>query len=123
MRLVKRSDIEEPLRQPSGEIVYELIGASPGLGGTASHSVAEIVIPPGKSSLCHHHNVAEETFYMLRGKASLRIDDKELDLSPGQACLIEPTEVHQILNTGTDDLVFLAVSAPPWVSEDSVYAE
>ena len=123
MRLVKRADIEEPLQQPSGEIVYELIGAPPHLGGTASHSVAEIVIPPGKSSLCHHHNTAEETFYVLRGRARLRVDDEELELSPGQACLIEPSEVHQIFNAGTDDLVFLAVSAPPWVPEDSVYAE
>jgi len=123
LKLVKRADIEEPLRQPSGEIVYELIGAPAGLGETTKHSVAEIVIPPGKSSLCHYHNVAEETFYVLRGEGRLRVDDEELDLSPGQACLIEPSEIHQVFNVGDDELVFLAVSSPPWSPEDSVYVE
>ena len=121
MKLVKRADIDAPLRQPSGEIVYEMIGARPELGGAARHSVAEIVIPPGKSSLRHYHKVAEETFYILRGRARLRVDDTEFDLSPGNACLIEPSEMHQIFSVGDDDLAFLAVSSPPWVPDDSVY--
>ena len=121
MRLVKREDIDEPLRRSSGEIVYEMIGAPADLGGTARHSVAEIVIPPGKSSPRHYHKVAEETFYILRGNARLRVDEEEFDLSPGQACLIEPFEIHQVLSVGSEELVFLAVSSPPWVPEDSVY--
>jgi mannose-6-phosphate isomerase-like protein (cupin superfamily) len=121
MHLRRRSDIEEPLRKSSGETVYELIGSPAALGGTVGHSLAEIVIAPGGSSVRHHHLISEETYYILSGGGRLVIDDRTVFVRPGDAGLILPGEAHQIFNENDEELVLLAVSAPPWRSEDSVF--
>jgi mannose-6-phosphate isomerase-like protein (cupin superfamily) len=66
--------------------------------------------------------VSEETYYILTGTARMVIDQHELSLSPGQACLIQPREWHQIFNPGDVDLQFLAICAPAWNAADS-YSE
>jgi mannose-6-phosphate isomerase-like protein (cupin superfamily) len=121
MRVASRIDVKEPFQSPRGEVVYELIGASPESGRTEKHSVALVIIPPGKSSEEHHHIVSEETYYILRGIGRMVIDERTIYLTPGQACLIVPQERHQIFNDGDEDLEFIAVCAPPWVPGDSVY--
>lgn len=117
---IKGSDqIPDPLQTPTGEVIYELVGAAVGEGTDPGHSLARIVIPPGKSSSPHYHKISRETYYILEGRGEMEVDGKKYTLHPGQACLIEPGEVHQIFNQSLNDLVFLAVCVPAWVPEDS----
>ena len=122
MRVIGIDDISNPIRAPLGELIYEMIGHPQEIGGTSKHSLAYVVIPPGFSSPAHYHNVSEETYYILKGEARMIIDGYEFMLSPGQACLIMPGELHQIFNDRKVDLEFLAVSAPAWTSDDSFEA-
>jgi mannose-6-phosphate isomerase-like protein (cupin superfamily) len=115
-------DIQQPLTAPCGEVVYELVGAAPASGSATLHSLAHIIIPPGKSSQIHYHKVSEETYYLLSGTARMVIDDHELTLVPAQACLILPGQWHQVFNPGEDNLEFLAICAPAWSPHDS-YSE
>ena len=117
MRVVQSNEISEPLVTPSGEIISELIGV--GSGGQPNHSLARIVIPPGKSSEPHYHKVSQETYFILEGEGRMSVGGKEFNIKPGQACHIEPEEIHQIKNQREENLVFLAVCVPPWVPEDS----
>ncbi len=119
MRVVNKDQIKDELVTPQGEIILELIGKAELSGGTSKHSLAQVIIPPGKSSALHYHKISEETYYLLQGEGWMRIDQQEFSLQPGQACLIEPGEVHQIFNPGKTDLKFLAICAPAWVPEDS----
>ncbi len=119
MRVIRKEDIINPIKNPLGEEIYELIGSSPATGETTQHSLVHVVIPPGKSSQAHYHEVSEETYYILKGEGFMIIDKEEFSLQPGQACLIEPREVHQIFNKVDDDLEFLTVSAPAWTPDDS----
>jgi mannose-6-phosphate isomerase-like protein (cupin superfamily) len=121
MRIVSKGDIEKPIRNPSGEVIYELIGAPEESGGSEKHSVALVTIPPGKSSAEHYHHVSEESYYILRGTARMVIDGQAFQLTPGQACLIQPLERHQIFNDGDDELEFIAVCAPAWTPDDSAF--
>lgn len=107
-----------PLTSPGGETVFELIGRAAEHGG-ARHSLAHIAIAPGGASTRHYHKVSEETYYILRGAATMAIDDRTLALGPGDTCLIQPGEVHQISNPSRDELEFLAVCAPAWAPDDS----
>lgn len=110
------------LQSKHGEIIYELIGR--GIGdSTELHSVAYVVIPPGKSSLLHYHPVAEESYYFLKGKAKLLIENEETIVSPGQAVLIKPTKPHKISSIGETDLEFLAYCVPAWEPTNSVFLE
>ena len=110
-----------PLHSPHGEIVYELIGRAPEHGSADRHSLAHIVIPPGKASLLHYHKICEETYYLLRGQARMVLDEKTFTANPGEAILVLPQQRHQIFNTGNSDLEFLAICAPAWYPEDSYY--
>jgi len=123
MRLTRQADVRTPLVKSRGETVYELVGAAAALGGASAHSVAEISIRPGGSSASHRHRRSEETYYILRGEGRLVIDGQSHALRAGDACLIEPGERHRIVNETEDELVFLAVSAPPWTPDDSVFDE
>ena len=120
MRVVAKDQITEALVTPTGERIYELIGKTEESGGTSKHSLALVIIPPGKSSAPHFHKDSEETYYVLNGEGWMQINEDGFTLSPGQACLIEPGEIHQIINKGEIDLEFLAVFAPAWVAEDSL---
>ena len=104
MRVVRKDAINNPVKNPSGEEIYEMIGRLPEFGGTIHHSLVHVVVPPGKSSQAHYHKVSEETYYILKGVGLMRVDAKTFRLHPGQACLIKPLETHQIDNEGEDYL-------------------
>jgi mannose-6-phosphate isomerase-like protein (cupin superfamily) len=119
MRIVRKDHIANPFRGSLGEEIFELIGRPDELGATVMHSLAYVVIPPGSKSPVHYHKESEETYYVINGEARLRVDGQECHVAPGDACLIVPREVHQIVAVGTTDLEFLVVSAPPWTPTDT----
>ena len=121
--LTSENKQDQPLVTETGEIIYEMIGdaVTPSLG--ANHSLARIILPPGKSSSLHYHKVTQETYFVLKGEGTLRVNDQQTTMLPGQACWIGPGEAHQIENEGDVDLVFLAFCSPPWVPEDSFEVE
>jgi mannose-6-phosphate isomerase-like protein (cupin superfamily) len=102
-----------------GEIIFELAGRTVGRR-TANHSVAYAVIPPGKSSLPHFHPRAEESYYILSGKASVEIGSEVTIVLPGQLVLIPSSLPH---NKGETDLTFLVACAPAWEVLDVVWLE
>ncbi|HEX3051991.1 MAG TPA: cupin domain-containing protein [Aggregatilineaceae bacterium] len=104
-----------------GEVVYELMGNA--AGGSAAHSLAQIVLPPGKACLKHYHPVVEESYYILSGAARMEIDGEATQLGPGDGVPVLPNQTHQIFNVGTTDLVFLAVCVPAWTPDNSVYLD
>jgi uncharacterized cupin superfamily protein len=71
-------------------------------------------VPPGKAAFpFHHHYANEEHFFVLSGSGVLRYGahtyqvrkhDYIVNLPGG------PERAHQLINTGADDLVYLAIS-------------
>jgi mannose-6-phosphate isomerase-like protein (cupin superfamily) len=121
MKLTSRENTK-PILSEHGEIIHELIGRD-GEQATDLHSVAHVILPPGKSSLSHFHPVAEESYYFLRGKGKIIIEDEEAVVLPGQAVLIPPTKRHKIISVGETDLEFIAVCVPAWEPTNTQYLE
>jgi uncharacterized cupin superfamily protein len=101
-------DVEEDGRYTSRRALFsEGIGARK-LGYNLS------IVPPGKVQCPFHaHRAEEEMFLILEGTGTLRFGDQTYPLRPRDviACPTGGAEVaHQIINTGTVDLVYLAVS-------------
>ncbi len=71
-------------------------------------------VPPGKRAFpFHNHRVNEEMFFILEGEGEVRIGDAVYPLRAGDvvACPAGGKETaHQIINTGTVELKYLAVS-------------
>lgn len=118
---IRNADDIEGFTSPHGEIVFELLGAA--AGNSQQHSLAQIVIPPGKASRKHYHPVAEESYYILSGIARLAINDDTATLGPGDSIVLLSNQVHQISNAGEDDLVLLAVCVPAWMPDNSVFLD
>ena len=123
MLKVRKEDIIEPFISPTGEMIYEMIGIGEPLGNAIKHSVGHVVIPKGATNSLHYHPEAEETYYILKGKAKMVVDNKEFNLVAGDLLLIKQLEKHKIFQVGEDDLEFLVVCAPAWESNNSVYLE
>lgn len=72
------------------------------------------VLPPGKAQCpFHNHRGEEEMFLILEGEGELRFGDQRYRIRPHDviACPTGGPEVaHQIINTGTVDLRYLALS-------------
>lgn len=123
MRLTRKEKINKPFESDTGERVYEMLGAPEAIGGAKGHSFSHVVIPAGCHSRPHYHPVAEETYYILAGEGRMLVNGEEIRLVPGDALLIQPPETHQIFNDTERDLEFIAVCAPAWTPEISVYTD
>jgi uncharacterized cupin superfamily protein len=70
------------------------------------------VVPPGKRAFpFHRHHVADEMFFILSGTGEYRVGDKTHPLRDGDFVGAPAGgEAHQIINTGREDLRYLAFS-------------
>jgi uncharacterized cupin superfamily protein len=71
-------------------------------------------VPPGKRAFpFHNHHANEEMFFVLSGTGEVRIGQQTYPIRSGDviACPAGGTETaHQIINSGTEELRYLAVS-------------
>lgn len=71
-------------------------------------------VPPGKRAFpFHSHRANEEMFFILQGTGEVRLGDNTHPIRPGDfiACPTGGDEAaHQIINTGSEELRYLAVS-------------
>jgi mannose-6-phosphate isomerase-like protein (cupin superfamily) len=121
MHVIAKDNVT-PFISQHGEIIYELIGRAVG-EATQRHSVAYVVIPPGKSSLLHYHPEAEESYCILRGQARMLLGDEEATIEAGQTVLIPSLKPHKVFSIGKEDLEFLAFCVPAWEPTNAVFLE
>jgi uncharacterized cupin superfamily protein len=84
-------------------------GVQLGLSGLGA---ALYEVPPGKvATPFHRHHTSDEMFVILSGAGTYRYGGQRLAVRVGD-CLAAPAgaEAHQIINTGTEPLRYLAVS-------------
>lgn len=71
-------------------------------------------IPPGKAGYPYHsHHENEEMFLVLHGEGEVRIGEHTWPIRPGDVIACPPggpETAHQIRNTGSEELRYLAVS-------------
>ncbi len=118
---IRHIETTQGIASPHGETAYELCGTN--AGGSAQHSVALITLAAGKASRKHYHPQAEESYTILSGSARVTVGEESAELNAGACVVIPPQQIHQITNIGENELRFLAVCAPPWAPDNSVYVD
>jgi oxalate decarboxylase/phosphoglucose isomerase-like protein (cupin superfamily) len=68
-----------------------------------------VTVKPGKANEMHRH-AHETVFIFLKGKGKVIVDNFENEVGPGDFALIPRWSIHQSVNLGHEDLVFLAVA-------------
>jgi uncharacterized cupin superfamily protein len=85
------------------------VGVSLGLYGLGA---SLYVVPPGKTAMpFHRHHTSDELYFILSGAGEYRFGEDRLPIKAGD-CLGAPAggSAHQIINTGAEDLRYLAFS-------------
>jgi cytosine deaminase len=87
------------------------------------YSIAHAQVPVGVTTLPHRLIRSSEVYYILSGTGIMHIGDEHMEIGEGQLAYIPPGKVQWIENTGTRDLIFLAICDPLWREEDEVVGE
>jgi quercetin dioxygenase-like cupin family protein len=75
-------------------------------------SVVEERMPPGTSEVRHRHVKAAQFFYVLEGALTIEIEGQEHAVGAEQGVAVAPGQAHTVVNTASDDAVFLVISSP-----------
>jgi mannose-6-phosphate isomerase-like protein (cupin superfamily) len=112
-----RSDQVEPFEDEDGEVIREV--AAPSNSALQRLSVAEIVVKAGQKTSAHHHDRIEEVYCILRGTGVMYLQGQSQPVGPGDTVIILPGTVHELHNTGAEDMGMIVVCSPPFSVEDS----
>ncbi len=85
-----------------------------------NQSLAEARLPGATATMPHFHPKAEEIYYILHGQGKMILAHEKMEVVPGDAIAIPPGVPHQIINQGSEPLVFLCCCAPAYEDNDTV---
>jgi uncharacterized cupin superfamily protein len=110
-------DPRPPAMSPKGEAAEKYDAKMGQIGtriGARKLGYNLTAVPPGKRAFpLHNHHVNEEMFFILQGSGELRMGDAVHPIRTGDVIACPPggkDVAHQIVNTGTEELRYLAVS-------------
>lgn len=115
MLIVNRRD-SKILHTPHGSEIRPLMDRT--TSPITQCSLAEELLPPGKSVSPHHHEVLEEVYYILEGFGVMTVGEETREVGAGDAVYIPKHHRHTLTNTGAEVMRILLVCGPAFYFED-----
>lgn len=112
------SDVESIVTL-DGSAVRELM--HPAVHGNHAQSLAQASVAPGEKTRRHFHRRSEELYHVLKGSGMLHLDEEEIPVCEGHTVLIPPGTHHFLVNSGTEDLIFLCCCSPAYSDSDTFF--
>jgi mannose-6-phosphate isomerase-like protein (cupin superfamily) len=85
-------------------------------------SIARARVEPGVTTRWHRLKGTVERYYILSGNGKMEVGElPPQEVNPGDIVIIPPMCRQRITNTGSEDLIFLAICTPRFV--DDVYQD
>lgn len=103
MKLIKIQDLPDRGVSHNAKIRKRELIANGQLGPVTTLSRA--VFPPGEKAAAHRHEDLAEVFTCVSGMGEIRIDDVGYVFAPGTTVVVEPGEMHELINTGGVEMV------------------
>ncbi|MEZ5534003.1 MAG: cupin domain-containing protein [Thiolinea sp.] len=76
-------------------------------------SIARARVEPGQTTRWHRLHNTTERYVILQGEGLVEVSDlAPAPVYPGNVVIIPPMQPQRITNTGTADLIFLAICTP-----------
>ena len=95
------------------------------LAATARGSMAQFTLPPGKISIAVAHHTVEEVWFFVAGQGQIwRKNEKAeeiVQIRPGLSISIPVGTHFQFRNDGTEPLIAIGTTMPPWPGLDEAY--
>lgn len=76
-------------------------------------SVIQERMPPATSEVRHYHARARQFFFVLKGVATIELNNRRETLHAHEGIEIPPGAPHQVSNESNEAVEFLVVSQPP----------
>ena len=108
----------EPFTTADGSTIREVF--NPRNSPHRNQSLAHATLHPGQKTTRHFHPLAEETYFILRGRGLMEVDGAEREVKEGDAVAIPSGAKHQIENVGEETLEFLCCCAPAYSHDDTI---
>jgi mannose-6-phosphate isomerase-like protein (cupin superfamily) len=75
-------------------------------------SVIEEFMPPGAAEIRHHHERAQQFFYILSGEVLMEANGEKTLIAAGSGMRIPAGTRHQVRNPSSEAVRFLVISQP-----------
>jgi len=109
MSLFLKAEMDEYLFEPEGCYITELSNSEV----DPDCSIAQARVEPGITTSWHRLRKTTERYCILSGVGVVELGEAERKkVGAGDVVLISPMQQQRITNTGTEDLVFLAICTP-----------
>jgi mannose-6-phosphate isomerase len=82
--------------------------------------VKRIEVLPGKRLSYQKHAQRAEHWFVVQGTAKVTVDDREVNVSAGEAVDIAVGAAHRVENPGEELLVFIEVQRGSYLGEDDI---
>lgn len=82
--------------------------------------VKRIEVLPGKRLSYQKHSQRAEHWFVVHGTAKVTINDREINVSAGNAIDIAIGDAHRVENPGNELLVFIEVQRGSYLGEDDI---
>lgn len=66
---------------------------------------SQATFAPGQVAHAHAHSDMHEVFFVSAGTGIMTVNGTDQTLAPGVCILVEPGDVHEVINTGNESLV------------------
>jgi mannose-6-phosphate isomerase-like protein (cupin superfamily) len=101
-------EIKRNMRDGIGDIEISHV-VEKGTLGRNCRLFAQITIKPGDSIGTHQHTGEQEIFYFIQGKGTVMDNGRQIEICAGDVMVTPNMDSHSVINTGDEDLVFMAL--------------
>ncbi len=121
MAIKSRYEEIRPYITKDGSEIRELM--HPSVQGNRLQSLAEATVPPGATTVPHHHPRSEEIYHITHGAGEMTLGEDQFEVTAGDTVCIPPGTRHRIRNTGRAPLRVLCCCSPPYSHDDTLLDE
>ena len=102
------------------EIVIRPWGRYQVIDDQADHKIKRIWVKPGMQLSYQRHERRAEHWFFISGQGLATLDGTKREVQVGSSVDIEIHELHRILNTGSEELIFIEVQTGTYFGEDDI---
>ena len=82
--------------------------------------VKRIIVKPGQRLSYQYHHKRDECWVIVKGEATLTLDDKEWTVVEKEVVNIPAETKHRVQNKGKEDLIFIETQTGTYFGEDDI---
>ena len=103
---------QSPRNERGGQLSYLLL--APGQFGSKNLAITWVEGAPGSEQEQHQHATQEQAYVIVSGRGLMKVGGEEREVTAGAMVLVPPRTGHSMLNTGSEPLVYVSATAPPF---------